>query len=34
MECFDQTKDYLLQTKDGIIKFLDKQLEKENDKKD
>jgi hypothetical protein len=31
MECFDSTKDYLLETKDGIITFLDEQLEKEND---
>lgn len=34
IECFDSTKNYLLQSKDGIITFLDKQLEKENDKED
>ena len=34
MECFDSTKDYLLDAKDNIIKFLDKKLELENSKKD
>ena len=34
MECFDSTKDYLLETKDNIIKFLDQKLELENNSKD
>ena len=34
MKCFESTKDYLLKTKDNILKFLDEKLELDNSKKD